>query len=134
MVEFSENLNFIRTCFFEEIHKFIDMKNYLFLALAILCESVATSFLKASEGFTKPLQTIIFVVAMSASFYLLTHAIKVIPIGIAYAIWSAVGIVLISLVGYFVYKQTLDLPAILGIALIIVGVIIINVFSKSASH
>lgn len=134
MVEFSENLNFIRTFFFEEIHKFIDMKNYLFLALAILCESVATSFLKASEGFTKPLQTIIFVVAMSASFYLLTHAIKVIPIGIAYAIWSAVGIVLISLVGYFVYKQTLDLPAILGIALIIVGVIIINVFSKSASH
>lgn len=134
MVEFLENLNFIRTCFFKEIHKFIDMKNYLFLALAILCESVATSFLKASEGFTKPLQTIIFVVAMSASFYLLTHAIKVIPIGIAYAIWSAVGIVLISLVGYFVYKQTLDLPAILGIALIIVGVIIINVFSKSASH
>lgn len=110
------------------------MKNYLFLALAILCESVATSFLKASEGFTKPLQTIIFVVAMSASFYLLTHAIKVIPIGIAYAIWSAVGIVLISLIGYFVYKQTLDLPAILGIALIIIGVIVINVFSKSASH
>ncbi|SFT68844.1 small multidrug resistance pump [Chryseobacterium formosense] len=134
MVEFLENLNFIRTCFFKEIHKFIDMKNYLFLALAIFCESVATSFLKASEGFTKPLQTIVFVVAMSASFYLLTHAIKVIPIGIAYAIWSAVGIVLISLVGYFVYKQTLDLPAILGIALIIVGVIIINVFSKSASH
>ncbi|MNU13296.1 Multidrug transporter EmrE [compost metagenome] len=71
---------------------------------------------------------------MSASFYLLTHAIKVIPIGIAYAIWSAVGIVLISLVGYFVYKQTLDLPAILGIALIIIGVVIINIFSKSASH
>ncbi|WP_411812770.1 SMR family transporter [Chryseobacterium scophthalmum] len=56
------------------------------------------------------------------------------PIGIAYAIWSAVGIVLISLVGYFVYKQTLDLPAILGIALIIIGVVIINIFSKSASH
>lgn len=112
----------------------IDMKNYIFLAFAILCESVATSFLKASEGFTKPLQTIIFVVAMSASFYLLTHAIKVIPIGIAYAIWSAVGIILISLIGYFVYKQTLDLPAMLGIALIVIGVIVINVFSKSASH
>lgn len=110
------------------------MKNYIFLALAILCESVGTSFLKASEGFTKPLQTIIFVVAMSASFYFLTHAIKVIPIGIAYAIWSAVGIVLISLVGYFVYKQSLDLPAILGIALIIIGVVVINMFSKSASH
>lgn len=110
------------------------MKNYIFLAFAILFESVATSFLKASQGFTKPLQTVIFVVAMSASFYLLTHAIKVIPIGIAYAIWSAVGIVLISLVGYFVYNQTLDLPAILGILLIIIGVVIINVFSKSASH
>lgn len=110
------------------------MKNYIFLAFAILCESVATSFLKASESFTKPLQTIIFVVTMSASFYLLTHAIKVIPIGIAYAIWSAVGIVLISLIGYFVYKQALDLPAILGIALIVIGVIVINVFSKSASH
>jgi len=110
------------------------MKNYLFLACAILLESLATSFLKASENFTKPLQTIIFAVAMSASFYFLTHAIKVIPIGIAYAIWSAVGIVLISLIGYFVYKQTLDTPAMVGILLIIIGVVVINVFSKSASH
>lgn len=110
------------------------MKNYIFLACAILMESLATSFLKASEGFTKPLQTVIFAVAMSISFYLLTHAIKVIPIGIAYAIWSAVGIVLISLIGYFVYKQTLDVPAIIGILLIVMGVVVINVFSKSATH
>lgn len=110
------------------------MKNYLFLACAIICESIATSFLKASNGFTKPLQTIIFVIAMSSSFYFLTLAIKVIPIGIAYAIWSAVGIVIISCVGYFVYKEKLDLPAIIGIALIIIGVVIINIFSKSATH
>lgn len=110
------------------------MKNYLFLAGAIICESIATSFLKASNGFTKPLQTAIFIIAMSSSFYLLTLAIKVIPIGIAYAIWSAVGIVLISSVGYFFYNEKLDTPAILGILLIVIGVIVINVFSKSASH
>lgn len=110
------------------------MKNYLFLACAIVFETIATSFLKASEGFTKPIQTIVFTVAMATSFYCLTHAIRVIPIGIAYAIWSAVGIVLISTVGYFVYKQSLDLPAILGILLIIAGVVVINVFSKSTTH
>lgn len=110
------------------------MKNYFFLACAIIFESLGTSFLKASEGFTKPLQTVIFVVAMTASFYMLTLAIRTIPIGIAYAIWSAVGIVVISMVGYFLYKQNLDLPAIIGIGLIVVGVIVINVFSKSTSH
>jgi len=71
---------------------------------------------------------------MVTSFYLLSHALKGIPIGIAYAIWSGVGIVLISAIGYFVYKQTLDLPAIIGLLFIIVGVIIINMFSNSAAH
>lgn len=110
------------------------MKNYLFLAAAIICETIGTSFLKKTEQFSKPLPTVIFIVAMAASFYLLSFALKSIPIGIAYAIWSAVGIVLISLVGYFVYKQSLDLPAIIGIALIVVGVVVINLFSKSAAH
>lgn len=110
------------------------MKNYLFLAGAILCETIATSFLKKTENFSKPLPTLIFVVAIALSFYLLTFAIKTIPIGVAYAIWSAVGIVLISTVGYFVYKQSLDWPAILGIALIVIGVVIINLFSKSSAH
>ncbi|KFF02089.1 DMT family transporter [Chryseobacterium luteum] len=104
------------------------------MVCAIIFESLGTSFLKASEGFTKPLQTFVFVVAMTTSFYMLTLAIRTIPIGIAYAIWSAVGIVVISIVGYFLYKQNLDLPAIIGIGLIIVGVIVINVFSKSASY
>ncbi|KQR93954.1 transporter [Chryseobacterium sp. Leaf180] len=110
------------------------MKNYIFLAFAILFESIGTSFLKASEGFTKPIQTIIFIISMISSFYMLTLAIRTIPIGIAYAIWSAVGIVLISIVGYFYYKQSLDFPAIIGILLIVLGVVIINVFSTSAAH
>ncbi len=110
------------------------MKNYLFLAAAILCETLATSFLKKTEQFTKPLPTLIFAIGMIASFYLLSHAVKGIPVGIAYAIWSGVGIVLISAIGYFVYKQTLDLPAIIGLLFIIAGVIIINLFSKSGAH
>lgn len=104
-------------------------KNYLFLAGAILCETIGTSFLKKTEQFSKPLPTLIFAVFMIASFYLLSHALKGIPIGIAYAVWSAVGIVLISLVGYFVYKQSLDFPAILGIGFIVIGVVIIHAFS-----
>lgn len=110
------------------------MKNYLFLAAAILCETVATSFLKKTEQFTKLGPTVVFIIAMASSFYLLTFALRGIPIGIAYAIWSAAGIVLISLVGYFAYQQKLDLPAIIGIAFIVVGVVIINVFSNSTTH
>lgn len=110
------------------------MKNYLFLIGAILCETLATSLLKKTEQFSKPIPSIIFAIAMITSFYLLSHAVKGIPIGIAYAIWSGVGIVLISTVGYFVYKQTLDLPAVIGLIFIIIGVVIINLFSKSAAH
>lgn len=110
------------------------MKNYLFLAAAILCETIATSFLKKTDQFTKLVPTVVFLVAISASFYLLSHALKGIPMGIAYAIWSAVGIVLISLVGYFAYKQSLDTPALIGMAFIVVGVVIINLFSKSGTH
>lgn len=110
------------------------MKNYLFLAAAILCETVATSFLKKTEQFTKLGPTLVFIIAMASSFYLLTFALRGIPIGIAYAIWSAAGIVLISLVGYFAYQQKLDIPAIIGIAFIVVGVVIINVFSNSTTH
>jgi small multidrug resistance pump len=109
------------------------MKHYLFLFAAILCETVATSFLKKTEQFTKIGPSIIFVVAMASSFYLLSYALKGIPIGIAYAIWSAVGIVLIALVGYFAYQQKLDFPAIIGMVFIVIGVVIINLFSKSTS-
>ena len=110
------------------------MKSYLFLAGAIICETFASSILKKTEQFTKPLPTILFIIGITASFYLLSFALKTIPIGIAYAIWSAFGIVLISTVAYFVYQQTLDFPAILGIIFIIIGVVIINIFSKSGAH
>ena len=110
------------------------MKSYLFLLAAIICEVIGTSFLKKTEQFTKPVPTVIFLVALASSFYLLSFALKGIPMGIAYAIWSAFGIILISLVGYFVYKQSLDFPAILGMAFIVIGVVIINLFSKSNVH
>lgn len=110
------------------------MRNYLFLAAAILCETIGTSVLKKTEQFTKPVPTLVFIIAMAASFYLLTFALKSIPVGIAYAIWSAAGIVLISLAGYFIYRQSLDFPAMLGIGFIVAGVVIINLFSKSGAH
>jgi len=110
------------------------MKYYIFFALAVVFEIIATSFLKKTEQFTKIIPTIISITAIILSFYLLSFVQKVVPIGIAYAIWSAFGIVIISLVGYFVYKQRLDLPAIIGIALILIGVVIINIFSKSSVH
>ncbi len=109
-------------------------KNYLFLAAAIIFEVIGTSFLKKTEQFTRPLPTIVFAVSIILSFYLLSFALKGIPIGVAYAIWSAAGIIMIALAGYFIYKQSLDLPAILGIAFIMIGVIIINLFSKSDVH
>lgn len=110
------------------------MKEYLYLAAAILCETIGTSFLKKTDHFTKPVPSLIFIAAMGLSFYLLSLALKGIPIGIAYAIWSAVGIVLISIVAFVVYKQSLDFPALLGIGFIIIGVVIINLFSKSSAH
>jgi len=110
------------------------MKHFLFLALAIICETVATSVLKKTEQFTKLLPSVIFIAMMGAAFYFLSLALKGIPIGIAYAIWSAVGIVLISIIAYFAYQQTLDWPAIIGIGFIVLGVVIINLFSKSATH
>lgn len=110
------------------------MKAYLILSLAIILETFATSFLKQSEQFTKLLPSIFTILGYAASFYCLSMVLKNIPVGIAYAIWSGMGIVLISGIGWLVFKQHLDLPALLGLALIIAGVIIINVFSGSVSH
>ena len=107
---------------------------YLYLALAIIAEVAATSALKASEEFTKLVPSIIVIVGYCIAFYLLTLVLRVIPIGITYAIWSGLGIVLVTIAGVFLYKQTPDIPAIIGMGLIITGVIVINVFSKTASH
>ena len=110
------------------------MKEWLSLIGAIVLETFATSMLKYSEQFTKLLPTIAMSVGYGLSFYLLSHALRTMPIGIAYAIWSALGIVLITLVGVIAFKQVPDLPAYIGIALIMAGVIIINLFSKMEEH
>jgi small multidrug resistance pump len=105
---------------------------YLFLALAIILEVIGSSFMKASDGFTKWLPSTIVVVAYISCFYFLSLALKTIPLGVAYAIWAGLGIVLTASVSVIVFKQKLDLPAIIGIIFIVVGVVIMNFFSKTA--
>lgn len=108
--------------------------NWLILAMAICAEVVATSALKASEGFTRLIPSILVVVGYAISFYLLSLTLKVIPIGITYAIWSGVGVVLISLAGWYFYGQKLDLASIIGISLIVSGVMVLNLFSSVKVH
>lgn len=110
------------------------LKSYLLLLAAIVCETIATSFLKQSEGFTKLLPSVVTAIGYIVSFYSLSLVLKHIPVGIAYAIWSGVGIILIALIGRTVFRQHLDTPAMLGLALIIAGVMVINLFSKSVGH
>lgn len=110
------------------------MNVYLLLGLAIVFEVIATSLLKASEGFTRLWPSIGTVIGYAAAFYLLALTLKSIPTGVAYAIWSGVGIVLISVIGWVVFKQKLDAPALIGMGLIVAGVAVINLFSKSAAH
>ena len=107
---------------------------YLYLSVAIAAEVIATSALKASDGFTKPLPTTVVLVGYGVAFYFLSLVLKTVPVGVAYAIWSGAGIVLIALVGWLVLKQSLDTPAIAGMALIIGGVAVIQLFSRTAAH
>lgn len=110
------------------------MKYWLFLLAAIISEVTATSSLKASAGFTKLTPSIVVVAGYALSFYFLSLVLKAIPIGIAYAVWAGLGIVLLALVGWLVFDQVLDPPALLGMGLILSGVIIMNVFSKAVAH
>ena len=110
------------------------MKYWLFLSIAIISEVIATSALKSSEGFTRLIPSVLVVGGYLLAFYFLSLTLKVIPIGIAYAIWAGVGIVLIALVGWWLYGQKLDLAAIIGMALILAGVAVINLFSTSGGH
>ena len=107
---------------------------YLYLALAIVLEVLGSSFMKASDGFSKLLPTTITIIAYIASFFFLSQALKSIPLGIAYAIWGGLGIVLTALISVIIFKQSLDLPAIIGIILIVAGVFVMNFFSKSSTH
>jgi small multidrug resistance pump len=95
---------------------------------------MATSALKASAGFTRPLPSLVVVVGYGVAFYFLSLTLKTVPVGVAYAIWSGAGVALIALVGWAFLGQRLDAPALLGLALIVAGVVVINVFSKTVSH
>lgn len=109
-------------------------KNWLILFVAIVSEVIATSALKSSEGFSRFWPSVVVVIGYGVAFYCLALTLRVIPMGVVYAIWSGIGIVLITLVGWFLFDQKLDLPALLGIGLIAAGVVVMNVFSKTMGH
>ena len=110
------------------------MSKWLLLSLAIIAEVFGTSFLKSSEGFTKLWPSVAVIVGYLVAFYFLSLSLKVIPVGIAYAICAGVGVVLIALIGWIVFSQKLDIPAIIGISMILGGVVVLNVFSSSITH
>ncbi|KQT45981.1 hypothetical protein ASG47_13645 [Devosia sp. Leaf420] len=110
------------------------MNGAAYLAIAIMGEVIATSFLRASMGFTQLVPSIVVVVGYCITFYFFSLALQTIPVGIGYAIWSGVGIILVSIIAYFAYGQSLDLPALIGIGLILSGVLVINLFSHSSGH
>lgn len=107
---------------------------YVYLLIAILAEVVATSALKAAEEFTRLYPSLLVVFGYGIAFYFLMLSLRSIPLGIAYAIWSGLGICIVAVVGYVYYKQVLDLAAMIGIAFIVLGVMTIQLFSKSAAH
>ncbi|MCT7360886.1 DMT family transporter [Thalassolituus pacificus] len=110
------------------------MNTWWILAIAIIAEVIATSALKVSEGFTRLIPSLVVVIGYSIAFYGLALTLKVIPVGVTYAIWSGMGIVLVALIGWFVFDQKLDPAAIIGMVLIITGVVVMNVFSASSGH
>lgn len=110
------------------------MNPWILLGLAIAAEVVGTSALKSSEGFSKLWPSAIVVVSYGAAFYLLSLTLRTIPVGIAYAVWSGVGVVLIALIGWLVFGQKLDAAGMLGMGLIVAGVLVLNLLSKSSAH
>ncbi|MEE4411257.1 MULTISPECIES: SMR family transporter [Serratia] len=110
------------------------MSGFIYLTMAIVAEVIATTMLKASEGFTRLWPSLAVVVGYAVAFWGLSMVVKTMPLGIVYAIWSGMGIVLVSIAAVFVYQQKLDLPAVIGMGLIIAGVLVINLLSKTAAH
>jgi small multidrug resistance pump len=108
--------------------------SYGALALAIVSEVIGTAFLQKSEQFTRLAPTLVMAVFYAGSFFFLSQALKMVPLGVAYAIWGGLGIVLTAFVSVLVFRQTLDLPAMIGIGMIVGGVIVVNAFSNSAAH
>ncbi len=107
---------------------------YLLLFCAIIAEVTGSTFLAKSDGFSKLLPSAMTLICFAVAFYLLSQVLKTIPLGVAYAIWSGVGIVLTAIIGFVLLKQALDIPAMIGIGLIVMGVVVMNVFSKSVGH
>ena len=110
------------------------MNKWLILFIAIVCEVIATSALKASDGFKRFWPTVLMFAGYALSFYLMSLTLRQIPVGVTYAIWSGVGVVLITIIAWVIYKQHLDLAAIIGMALIVLGVVVMNLFSKSIAR
>lgn len=108
--------------------------HYVYLVIAIAMETIGTTALQASQQFTRPGPSFLVAVTYGASFYFLALSLKVLPIGIAYAIWSGLGIVFIAAIGFVVFQQRLDMAALLGIALIMAGIVVINLFSGTTRH
>ena len=109
-----------------------DSVYWIYLGIAIVTEVIGTSALKSAEGFTRLWPSVVVVVSYALSFYLLSLTLKTIPVGIVYAVWSGVGIVLLALIGALFFRQTLDTPAMIGIGLILAGVVVINLFSHTS--
>ncbi|MCJ8500847.1 DMT family transporter [Desulfatitalea alkaliphila] len=110
------------------------MQQWVFLAMAILSEVIGTSALKAAAGFTRLWPSLIVVVGYASAFYFLSLTLKTIPVGVAYAIWAGAGVALIALIAWVFMGQALDIAGIVGLALIVAGVVVLNLFSKTVSH
>lgn len=109
-------------------------KAYLFLMVAVVFETIGTTALQASNQFSKLLPSVIVCISYAAAFYLMSLTLRYIPVGVTYAIWSGMGIVLIAVIGFIVFGQKLDWPAVAGMGLIVLGILVINLFSKTAVH
>lgn len=108
--------------------------HYVVLLLAVAAETIGTAALQASQQFTRLWPSLLVIAAYAISFFLLAMALRTIPLGIAYALWSALGIVFIAVIGFVIYGQRLDMPAILGLGLILAGIVVIQLFSNTATH
>ena len=110
------------------------MKSWLYLGIAIVSEVMATSALRACQGFSRLLPSLVVIIGYGSAFFFLSLTLKTIPVGMAYAVWSGVGTALIAMIAWLFLGQSLDMPAIVGIILIVAGVVILNVFSKAAAQ
>lgn len=110
------------------------LTNYVYLAVAILFEVIATTALKETHGFTRLVPSLVAIVGYGLAFYFLSLPLRTMPVGIVYALWCGAGIILVTIIGWLWFRQVLDLPALAGMALILAGVAVINLFSKTLVH